>query len=225
MDQTPNIDEQELIEAGRRLLTNGQRPSYVYTYIRDRVADPEQRKRILDQVLGQGVRSESGDGDKEHERNLRKARHLWEDYIDAVNGIQKSINVCIVLMLAMAVSTFLFGADNSMYVIATIVGIAYFWVARKVVEWEEKRNALVVAGFFLALVVVEVLVLGLPENLIPQLGVQMTRRHGLATLANAISSYVYIGVKAAAIFPVLAVFRRRSLLDALPERYRRSVGA
>lgn len=150
------------------------------------------------------------------------ARNQYADFREAVDRLDVTVMGLLVLGVAMFLSFWL-GTDNFAWGAASVLLAAVVYLAKRWVNWREKRHILVALILYLSVFVLEALGWGFPAPLAPGLGGSSGETGGsfLFSFLNTASPYIYGAIKLALVFPFALLFQERRRVDALPDRYRR----
>ncbi len=190
--------EKEIIDVAKEMLSNGLGSTYVYKWVRDRVADPAIRERIMSQVNNTSGDVPKKDQDQlKKERALRNAKFLNEDILDSINKSKYVGYLAIGLGLTwIIVHYFVLTEINYLH----LVNIGIGGIVLALISQMDMRNKSLVgliAAIFLILLLIEFLIFGMPGRLIPNLG--ETRTHKLIniiTIANDLTPILYFFLQA-----------------------------
>jgi hypothetical protein len=159
------------------------------------------------------------------ERKIKQARYLLEDFQDATKKFGTVGIVTILLGGILLLSSLIFGANSiPQGMLSIIIGGAIFVLSPKI-EWFRTMNLYSAVGIYLAIVLAEFFILGLPDRIIPGLGETARRKAvNVITLANDITPWLYIGIKATLVYPTLMALNYRNKMESISSVIKQKVG-
>lgn len=144
------------------------------------------------------------------QRRINKIRYAIEDYADSFKDLLKPSLTHLVFAVVLLLSALVAGADNYAHAFVCLLTGAGLGAATNLKTLETSPLALVTGGY-VVLLVIECLLFGLPDLLVPQLNANEWR--GFPIFVNHAIPFVYLGVRILLVYFVVSpwVFRARVL--------------
>ncbi len=221
------INEKELITKGKEMIADGLGAAFVYNWVKDRVEDEELRGRIL-QIINSNSDTIAPPKTEDkiiEERKLRTTRYVYEDFQEAISKIKTSGIIYIILGFLLLISVYFWGALSLKHaLLSCILGAAIYFVQPKI-DWEQSSNLMFWAGGIVLVVILEFLILGLPNRFIPNLGeTERVKVIHVITIINDFTPILYFCIKISLPYPFLKALFQKSKLDKEPADTRRKLG-
>jgi len=158
-------------------------------------------------------------------RRLNQGRYALEDFRDAAADLELGGWLVAGLGLLFSSSALFLGASSLWQGLLSMLSGALFAIAAPRIDWRAWSNIyLAVLGWVIAWGA-EWRLLGLPDQLIPGFLEMGSRKViNLLALLNALSPFLYIGLKLLFLLPLLRLARHRRRVDRLPNEVKRELG-
>ena len=158
-------------------------------------------------------------------RKLNKARYLVEDFDDATISLRRMAILFGILCVYLIVSM-LQGGSNLGHLLYSMASIIALVLMLPQLELLRRETLLGLTIGYLGVLIIEFIALGLPDLLIPILGLEQTERlpmsrvgavAGIAVFLNYLTPFLYFAAKAGVFFAIGRVWWLRGQLLAAPE--------
>jgi len=232
-------DEKELVSTGRELIENGLGSAFVFTWLKKRVEDAEERSRIM-ALINQTPSSNAmamtrdrtsptanlrpnsiDDAQRKAARDERNVRYRYEDFQSSIKQLQTSGIVAILIGLLYFISTFVFGAFNIWPAISAVVFGITLIVLKNQLKWNTLTKIYAGIGIYFLGLFLMYSKFTLPDRLIPGLGEGAGYKLvGIVTLINDFSPILYFLLLAVLSFPFFKMIFQLNRLKKAPKRIR-----
>lgn len=158
-------------------------------------------------------------------RKLNLTKYALQDFDEAVDDFAKAAWLFGALALAMGLSL-IFGANNLTHLLLSLIVMVALLVALPRFEFLQQTNLIALTAAYLVILALEMVVVGLPDILIPFLNAR--EWSGFPVFVNEITPYIYCGAKIAGAGYLARIWYQRSkvaerpaedLRKVAPERY------
>ncbi len=147
------------------------------------------------------------------QRKLRNAKYAIEDFNEAINGLHKC-SLGHGFLLSILTMGLLFGAQNITNILFCTLTMLIMTTMSKQLPFKQREAIYFGMGIYLFLVILEYLIGGIPDPLIPtpELKIGSTRK-GLVRLVSGITPYIYLGCRLAFVYVFIILFNQRKKLE------------
>ncbi|MEL6923282.1 MAG: hypothetical protein AAFO94_04475, partial [Bacteroidota bacterium] len=204
--------------------------SFVVKLIREKVDDPEQRQRIIAAINAATTSGTSTPVSKDKEtmrkeRHLRQGRHLYEDFNESASRLRHVGRNTMLIGLAFLISVLVLGAYSWPHAVVSILAGAVIMALWQNFEWENKNLIYMGIGAYLLVLLLEYLVIGLPDRLWPNLGEDAYGKWiNIVTIFNDLTPLMYYFAKLVMVFPFLQMLYYLGQLKKLPKSVKNEIG-
>lgn len=224
------MTEEELVKEGKRLLATGTPRMALYKYMKEQIPFNNQKRiRILQQIMPDGndnnlqqqAKSKSTTKTPEElklNRELIKAKYVVKDFEEGISKVGASGILLILVGMIYLASTFIFGAFSFSTAMFCIIAGVILIVAKKLINWNEIEQIYTIISLAVFMFLIEFIVLGLPDALIPRFVEGFTTGGTVLVLLNALTPFAYLVLKPALIFyPLILMLIYKNKKEKIPQ--------
>ncbi len=221
-----NSTNEKLLHSAKELLKNGWSPGDIYKWIKEKASSEEDRVWISSRVFSQVQNTDKPHDQASliHKRRVIDASYLKQE-LESTFGNLTTVGIAfIILGSILLVLSFILNGNNynqSLYSLAAGIGTLIYI---KLADFHLLKTAALLILGLIVFLIIEFVILGLPNVLIPNLGrfgdKQMVN---VITIINAIFPWIYYAIKIGFIVIPVKYYVQRRKWEDLPEKIRREI--
>lgn len=237
MEKLSSKEEAALVKRAKSLIELGYGEFAALKMVRSKISDADERQRIMAQVIpnfkktsliasaNSSPKIATSEKDKIAARKLRNAQYVLDDFRESINHLFRTGIMLIVIAILMAISTFVLGGNNLIFVIFSLLGTGLFFATQRTLNWFEVGNIYLLGGLYGFLLILELATGGMPDPFF-SLSIDtayVPRIIAALLMINLGTPLIYWLLKISLFYFIVRLWQLKTKLDQVPASLRQQL--